>query len=538
MNGMKALQTFIDAAEKLATLPVGEVTNNPRLVDEIKNALSAHNVDAILNEVRNSLAEQRETARAKPRLSDEKLLSYYARREHERLSNVAAKIYATEPVSYADFKALAENKLPDKASGAAEENFATAYNSVYADGAVKINVAGDPSLLSSYIDYTPYRVNLASYFSIPTLAPMVDKPIELAFKKPAIIETKNEKFQKAIEGFLERVQAESVMRDAVFFSSLSARGALIVPVLQDGRIKLNAFNDTQFSFGLSHGYATITADYSATRVGQIYCLGASLVHGSTCFFLCPGFDPLYGVGKNRVPQIKDAATAWNLYVGVLKTLLVRSQVLIEKMEGDMQTDTMLTRMRAQLQRLSQTMGVSTPIEQPRGATLDILNNNISPGTADIASVFKEFVGILTGVAPEYFFGGGNSNYSQAAFQIASTNETVRARYQIAQIKPMLKFIIDTAVRHDDELKQFAGERYKIDFENIYDETEAEKADLKSKKTETLIRQRSYSELADEFKRQKLLDGEANLDFEPDHDGDDNAGQGDAAGGSRLENPLT
>jgi len=254
-------------------------------------------------------------------------------------------------------------------------------------------------------------------------------------------------------------------------------------------------------------YNGLTAPYDQMRVGDLYCYGAKLKHGVSAFFLCPGFEPLFGVGLNRVPQLRAAAEAWNLYVHILKILLVRAQVIIEKMEGDVQTDTMLSAMRAQLQRLSESMGVSTPIAQARGQQLDILNNNISEGTGDIAGVFRDYVASVTGLSPEYFFGGGNTNYSQAAFQIAATNEHVRSRFQIGMIEPMARFIVNTFIRNDAEVAAcgVAEDDFEIEFESIYDETEQEKADLQAKRTEILIRQREYPELESAFKLLKLLD---------------------------------
>ncbi len=211
-------------------------------------------------------------------------------------------------------------------------------------------------------------------------------------------------------------------------------------------------------------------------------MGAKLKHGVSAFFTCPGFEPLFGVGLNKLPQFRTAAEAWNIYIHILKILLVRAQVIIEKMEGDIQTDTMLSKMRSQLQRLSQTMGVSTPIEQARGMELDILNNNIGPGTADVAEVFKDYVGSITGIAPEYFFGGGNSAYSQAAFQIHVTNENIKSQYQDGEIEPLLRFMVNVMIQYDKDLSGFGVQEddFKIEFENLYDETEQEKADLNSK----------------------------------------------------------
>jgi len=164
-------------------------------------------------------------------------------------------------------------------------------------------------------------------------------------------------------------------------------------------------------------------------------------------------------------------------------------------------------------------------------------------------VFRDYVASVTGLSPEYFFGGGNTNYSQAAFQIAATNEHVRSRYQIAMIEPMARFVVNTFIRNDAEVAAcgVAEDDFDIDFESIYDETEQEKADLQAKRTETLIRQREYPELEDAFKQLELLDED--ITFKgmepPTEEGDDNAGsgggnvidQGDDHTDSKLTKPL-
>lgn len=154
---------------------------------------------------------------------------------------------------------------------------------MWANGALKINVEGDPSLLNSYLDYTPYRVNYAAYLSVPTLSEMVDRPLDLVFKKFAKVKSPNKKFTEVAEKFFKDEQIASVCRDAVFNSTLSPRGSLTVPILKNRRLHFNAFNDTQFSYGLAPGYDVLTAPYSSTRVGPLYCLGAELKHGVSAF---------------------------------------------------------------------------------------------------------------------------------------------------------------------------------------------------------------------------------------------------------------
>jgi hypothetical protein len=473
---IEELAMMTSALEKLCLLPRDEIVLNQTMVAEIKNTLAASNIDAVITSIVNEYNEAR-NVRDIPAASENALLYAYAQREHKRLKNATGKEYVTEIVNAGDLIDLKKaDCLPAKATRRAEEHLASVFNSIYSNGAVKINTPSDPSVLMSYIDYSPYRVNYTEYLSVPTLSEMVDRPIAMALKNPFEVKTKNEKFKAVLEAKFKKVQLQAVLKDMLFY-------------------------------GMGASYGGLTAPYNQTRVGDLYCFGAKLKHNVSAFFLCPGFEPLFGVGLNRVPQLRAAAEAWNLYVHILKILLVRAQVIVEKMEGDVQTDTMLSAMRAQLQRLSESMGVSTPIAQARGTQMEILNNNISEGTGNIAGVFRDYVASVTGLSPEYFFGGGNTNYSQAAFQIAATNEHVRSRFQIAMIAPMARFVVNTFIRNDAEVAACGvkEDNFDIEFESIYDETEQEKADLANKRTEILIRQREYPELESAFKQLGLLD---------------------------------
>lgn len=513
---IEELAIMTSTLEKLSLLPRDEVLLNDRMVTEIKNTLSASNIDALITTIVNEYNEAR-NVRDVQAVSENALLYAYAQREHKRLKNATGKAYITEIVNADHLIELQKQSEPAKAPRRAEEAFSSVFNSVYSNGAVKINTPSDPSVLMSYIDYSPYRVNYTEYLSVPTLSEMVDRPIAMALKNPFEVKTKNEKFKEVLEKKFKKVKLQAVLKDMLFNSTLSPRGSLLVPIKRGDTVTFNVFNDTQFAYGMGASYGGLTVPYNQTRVGDLYCFGAKLKHGVSAFFLCPGFEPLFGVGINRVPQLRSAAEAWNLYVHILKILLVRAQVVIEKMEGDVQTDTMLSAMRAQLQRLSESMGVSTPIAQARGQQLDILNNNISEGTGNIAGVFRDYVASVTGLSPEYFFGGGNTNYSQAAFQIAATNEHIRSRFQIAMIEPMARFVVDTFIRNDAEVAAcgVGEDDFEIEFENIYDETDQEREELRSQRTETLIRQREYPELESAFKQIGVLDDDITFQGMPE-----------------------
>lgn len=535
-NPYKLLSTMVDSIEKLSLMPQAEIIENKQLVAEIRNAFSVHNIDAIINSAQREIQDFK-NRQVENSYNQNHLLHVYVQRENDRLQDAPGKEYVTNIVNADDKEGFEEP--PAKASNNSEEKFSTVFNTVYADGALKINVPGDPSTLLSYINYTPYRINYIEYLSMPTLSEMVDRPLAIALKKFPKVKSENKKFNEKIEKLIHKHKIKHVIKDALFYSLLSPRGSLVVPIQRGDSVTFNVFNDTQFAYAMGTSYTGITQPYSPMKVGTIYCMGAKLKHGVSAFFTCPGFEPLFGVGLNRLPQLRTAAEAWNIYIHILKILLVRAQVIIEKMEGDIQTDTMLSKMRSQLQRLSQTMGVSTPIEQARGMELDILNNNIGPGTADIAQVFRDYVGSVTGIAPEYFFGGGTAAYSQAAFQIHSTNENLRSTFQENGIEPLLRFMVNTMIQYDGEVSGMGVEKddFKIEFENIYDETEQEKAALKKEKTEILIRQASYPELEQAFKKEGLLNEEIKLPEIEEVEPDEGAGGGDEGSKSVLTRPL-
>ena len=513
MNAVKTLETTVNVLEKLMTLPVSEILDNPKMRQEIRNCITTHNIDGMLNAFRNDLMNERNLQKQEnpQRMSENQLLHAYAQRENGRLANAEKWPMHTTEIVTAD-KTYTGETTALNATAEADKIFENVFNSVYSNGAVKINTPSDPSVLGTYIDYSPYRMNYIEYLSMPTLAEMVDRPLAIALKKFPKVNTDNEQFNDALEKFFHKKKIYHVIKDAIFYSLLSPRGSLVVPIQRGKTVTFNVFNDTQFAYGMGTSYSGVTQQYDPMKVGELYCMGAKLKHGVSAFFTCPGYEPLFGVGLNRIPQLRTAAEAWNLYVHILKILLVRSQVIIESMEGDIQTDTMLAKIISKVERLSQNMGVSTPIETARGEKIDILNNNISQGTADIAVVFKDFVASVTGIAPEYFFGGGNAAYSQAAFQVHTTNENIRSRYQHGEIEPLLRFIVNTAIKYDDKLSSFGidEDEFEIEFENIYDPTEQEKSELTAKKTEILIRQFSYPELEDEFKKEGLLSKDVNF----------------------------
>jgi hypothetical protein len=549
MSAIKELSLLVNALDKFARMPIGEIRENKEMMDQIREVFNAHGVNQILNSIKQEMvAEKNERFDQQIEMSEQKGFLYsYSRfkAEQMRIESAGRNIYATGPLSAdlvtarnakpraADKKALKESKV----AGEWQEIF----NSVYANDAIKINVPGDPTQLMSFIDYSPYIFNYAKYLSVPTLSEFIDRPIDLAMKKLPEFEIKK---VEAVEEFKKIIQAEKlehILRDYLLYASLSPRGSLLVPIKQKNRIRWQVFNDSSFSYGLAKKTNSIISRYSISKVGDIFCLGVRLVDGISCLFNCPGFEPLYAIGKNKMSQIIEASNAWNLYVAALKIMLVRAQVIIQKWDGGGMTDTAYERLKAQLERLSQTMGLSTPIEQPEGAQLDIMNNNIGPGTADIATVFQQLAGILTGMAPEYFFGGNTTTYSASSFNIATTNENIHAKIQRPQLEPAWRFILNTHLMHDERMAPFkiAEDDFTIKSPSIYEETEGERVDIDGKKIDNLTKMRDYRELEDAFHALKVLP--KNITFKrlpPDKDQDGNTdGAGDLDENGKPKQPI-
>jgi hypothetical protein len=212
-NAYKKLATLVDAVEKLALLPENEFVKNTKLVAEIRNAFEVHNLDSIIN---SSLQEMREiqNMHSDNNVSQDQLIHAYAQREHERVKGIDCKDkFITKIIN--DDNEIEEIKI--ESNEKADEKFSSVFNTVYADGAVKINVTGDPSTLMSYIDYTPYRLNYIDYLSVPTLSEMVDKPLAIAFKDFPTVDSKNKKFNEAVKKLISKNNIESVIKDALFY---------------------------------------------------------------------------------------------------------------------------------------------------------------------------------------------------------------------------------------------------------------------------------------------------------------------------------
>lgn len=536
MSAVKQLEVLVGAISKLSQLPITELSQNKTLVKNMTDVLSSAGLVDILNQIRDDYrAEQDAKFHAHAYTQDENFLQTFGNFKnaaHKILSTNAQTFY-TEPVNMNSVQAF-NSKQQQNINGQIEklpeaQKFASVYNSIFSERSLQINSPNDPTRLQSFIDYSPYLYNYAFFLSIPTLMHLVKRPINMAMKKLPLLECEKNDLTKMLLDFYEEEDVEDILNDYLKYSALSPRGSLLVPIIENGRVRFNVFNDTQFTYGAISNSNSITQRYTKTKVGDIYCMGTTLKNEISCLFNCMDFEPLYAIGSNKLFQLKEAAEALNIYIYTIKVLCVRAQIIIQKTDGEGQTDTKLEQISAQLQRMAGELSMSTPLVQPEGNELDILNNNISPGFADVAPVLKDFIGILGGIAPDYHF-GSDAAYQANSFNIHVTGENILADIQKPQLKPAYQFINNTLLNFDERFsayKQYTN-KVKVKFESIYEETEKEKAELTTIKTDNLIKQRDYPELEEAFKAEKLLPEKitfANIPA-PDPEGKPGKGTGD------------
>ena len=134
---------------------------------------SVHNIDSIINSAQREIQEFKNN-QSQNTFTQTHLLHAFAQRENDRLQNAPGKAYETTIVNADDKEGFAEP--PAKANNNAEEKFSSVFNTVYADGALKINVTGDPSTLNIII-ITPLTESINIISSMPTLSENVDSPL-------------------------------------------------------------------------------------------------------------------------------------------------------------------------------------------------------------------------------------------------------------------------------------------------------------------------------------------------------------------------
>lgn len=530
MNSEQKIETLLVALNALYELPVMKLAENRGLVNEINQIVNKSNVLGIIDDIKNERIWEKNQAfnNRKNAISPEnpeflgKYVNYQTAAYNHFSKSRAFPTKYTELVGHEDVRVFNSsddrNPFDKKEIKSLKETreFKAAFNSIYSDRSLQIGTSNDPTAMSSYIDYSPYIYNYQYYISIPTLAQTIDLPINIATREMPDIWFDDSDLGDKIEQYLKRSRFTEKLKKMLRYSALSPRGALVVPIFENGKVRFNVFNDTQFTYAATQQYSRIDFQDNTTGVNQIFCLGHMLQNEVTAHFLCPGFEPIFAIGKNRIYQLKDAAEAVNIYLYTIKVLCIRAQVLVQKWSGEGQNDTKLNQLKRLTENINSSLSLSTAVKLPEDASLDILNNNLSPGFAEIAPVIKQYQGMLSGIMSDYFY-GSDTAYSANSFNLQVTHQNVKSQIQIDQIEPIYRFVINTLLQHDERFKQYSDLRneFDIEFKSLYEETEQEKAALNSTIIDNIIKMRDYPELEDIFKKEKVLKEEYSLQGMPD-----------------------
>lgn len=522
------IHQLLSAIQVLKELPVMKLAENRTLVREIQSIISGRNLSGLIDSMRQDYRIERDAAfnqQKKPSVDPEshEFLATYARYRgaaHNILKTGAESAWtslATKENATAFNAKEAQPEYRDKLRKQIVElpetkAFAEAYNSIYSDHALQIGTSQDPTQLSSYLDYSPYIWNYRYYLSIPTLSQTIDLSINMATRQLPTIQCKDKGMKKAIDTVIKRGRFNEKVQKMLLYSHLSPRGSLLVPIIDDNEtVRFNCFNDTQFTYATAYQYSRVDFRDNMAGVSELYVLGHLLQNEVTAHFLCPGFEPLYAIGKNRLYQLKDAAEAINIYLYTIKVLCIRAQVMKQTWGGEGQNDTLLARLKQTTDDINSKLSLNTAVRLPEGADLDILNNNFSEGFAKVSPIIKEFQGMLSGIMPDYLY-GSNTAYAANTFNIHATHQNIRSQIQEAQIEPIYRFAINSYLKHDKRFKAWEGEvdEFDIDFESLYEATADEQETINAKKIDNIIKMGGYPELAPIFKQEGLLDDQHTL----------------------------
>lgn len=535
MNSIQKISTFFDGLEILSNMDVMKLAENGQLVKEMKDVMSSKNLWSIVSDIdRERHYEKQEALNSKSKSkskvdlssninpNSKEFLSLYSRYQsaaHNVLrDNIPDKLIKyTSPVSMKGAQAFnSKNRNPmtrrEIKNLPETRQFAEAFNSVFSNHALQIGTSQDPTLIQSYIDYSPYIWNYQWYLSIPTLSQTIDRQIDIATRVMPKIECKNKQFSDEITTYLKRTMFnEHKVHKMLLYSDLSPRGSLIVPIEEDGRIRFNVFNDTQFTYATSYQYSKIDFQDNATGVSQLYVLGHMLQNEVTAHFLCPGFEPIFAIGKNRLFQLKDAAEAINIYLYTIKVLCIRAQIMIQTSDMAGQNDTLVDKIKKQTANINSKLSLNTAVNLPTGSELNILNNNFNQGFAEISPIIKQYQGLLSDLMPDYLY-GSDTAYSANHFNIHATHQNIHSQVQIQKIKPIYHYAINTLITKDERFKKYENEldQYDLVFPSLYEPTEQERADTAAKKIDNLTKMLDYSELEETFKKEGLLPDDVKL----------------------------
>jgi hypothetical protein len=535
VNVEQELEMFLSAMNAAMKLPLDKITENEGLRQEIKDIVNSKMFNSILANIYNQSTNERlamaANSSAKHTPESPEFIKAYARYQSAAcgvLSDGAAK---NQRVRYTDaldtksiraFNAEIAKKNPFKDKKITSLKETKAFNSMYSDWALQIGTSQDPTRIGSYIDYSPYIYNYQYYLSIPTLSQTIDLSVNMATRQPPKIKFEDPKLSEKIELHFKRSQFTQKIQKMLLYSMLSPRGSLIVPIEDGARLRFNIFNDTQFTYATSYQYSRIDFRDNQTGVSELFVLGHLLQNEVTAHFLCPGFEPIYAIGKNKLFQLKDAAEAVNIYLYTIKVLCIRAQVMVQKMSGSGQNDSKIAALQRVTADLDSKLSLNTTVRLPDDSELTILNNNLSEGFAKVSPIIQEYQGMLTGIDGSFFYGSDSASYAGNNFNMRATFQNVRSQIQEAQIEPIYRYVINCLLDKDERFSQHKSEigNFDIEFESLYEPTETEKLTEDSMRIDNLIKMSDAKELEGLFKKEGLLRDEftfSNLDEDPNND---------------------
>lgn len=511
MSAANELHGVLRALNVLQSLPITQLAENKTLVDQVSNVVSSNTFHGMIEQIKRDYENERAARLTPGTQQNGDLISAYVQwqnRAAQKYSKVAAPLETQ--IYNVGHKEKAKGTV-DTRRTKEYAAFKEVHHSIYSDVGLQINSLKDPTLVGNYIDYTPYLYNYKDYLAIPTLSKIVDKPIAYALREmpEAIFDGDDGKeLSKALTDHFTKMNLRETFAKMLLYSDCSPRGSLLVPINRGGKVTFTAFNDSYFSYATRSRFSAID---DTNDVGELFCLGYSLKNDVSAKFLCPGFEPMLGVGKNRVAQLREAAEAINLYIYTIKVLCVRAQTIIQKHNGEGMNDALLAALEKNLANINKTLTLNDITRVDSGTEMEILSSNFSPGFADIASALKEFIGIQAGMHSDFYF-GSSSAYQANNFNVMTTNADIQADIQRSKIEPVFKFVVDTVLTYDARFakyKDFVG-NFDVEFAPLYQYTESEKLDEDKKKIDNLVSMNDSRDLEKGFRTLGVLRDDIDL----------------------------
>lgn len=505
------LHGVLRSLSALVNLPPDKIAGGKIIKDQIAAILSTGTFHGLFEQIKRDYENERAARLTPGQRQNGDLISAFVQWQNRAAQKYAKVATPLETQIYSVGHATPK-RIDDSRRTKEFAAFKEVYHSIYSNVGLQINSPKDPTLLGNFIDYTPYLFNYKDYLAIPTLRRLMCKPnaYALADLPEAVFDAKNggKELTKLLADHFTKMNAREILDKMLLYSDCSPRGALLVPVLRDGKVTFSPFNDSYFSYATRSRFSAID---DTVDVQELFCLGYSLKNNVSAKFLCPDFEPMLGVGYNKCAQLREGAEAHNLYIYTIKVLCVRAQTIIEKHSGEGMNDALLAALEKQIANINNTMTLNDVTRLDSGTEMEILSSNFSPGFADIASALKEFIGALSGMHSDFFY-GSSSAYQANNFNVMTTNADLHSDIQLAKIEPLFKFMVDTVLCYDSRFakyKDFMG-RFDVKFKPLYKYTESEKLDENKKKIDNLIAMNDNSELEEAYRAEGVLRDDVDL----------------------------